>query len=165
VSTRGYDDLMKQQAPQGLTERELRAWRTSFHMQELLRARIEQQLQTSSGLSNADYSVLALLSEAPDRRMRAYELSRVAGWEKSRLHHQVTRMCTRGLITRQRCGSRGTDVVITAKGLAALEEAVPRHTQEVRRLFIDPLTPEQLDQLAEIATTILNHLEADQPAL
>jgi DNA-binding MarR family transcriptional regulator len=156
---------MKQQAPQGLTERELRAWRTSFHMQELLRARIEQQLQASSGLSNADYSVLALLSEAPDRRMRAYELSRVAGWEKSRLHHQVTRMCTRGLITRQRCGSRGTDVVITAKGLAALEEAVPRHAQEVRRLFIDPLTPEQLDQLAEIATTILNHLEADQPAL
>jgi hypothetical protein len=43
---------------------------------------------------------------------------------------------------------------------------VPRHTHEVRRLFIDPLTPEQLDQLAEIATTILNHLQqADQPAL
>jgi DNA-binding MarR family transcriptional regulator len=156
---------MKQQTPQGLTERELRAWRTSFHMQELLRARIEQQLQASSGLSNADYSVLALLSEAPDRRMRAYELSRVAGWEKSRLHHQLTRMCTRGLITRERCGSRGTDVVITVKGLAALEEAVPGHAQEVRRLFIDPLTPEQLDQLAEIAATILDHLEADQPIL
>lgn len=156
---------MKQQTPQGLTERELRAWRTSFHMQELLRARIEQQLQASSGLSNADYSVLALLSEAPDRRMRAYELSRVAGWEKSRLHHQLTRMCTRGLITRERCGSRGTDVVITARGLAAFEEAVPGHAQEVRRLFIDPLTPEQLDQLAEIAATILNHLQADQPAI
>jgi DNA-binding MarR family transcriptional regulator len=156
---------MEQQAPQGLTERELRAWRTSFHMQELLRGRIEQQLQASSGLSNADYSVLALLSEAPGRRMRAYELSRVAGWEKSRLHHQLTRMCTRGLITRQRCGSRGTDVVITAEGLAALEEAVPSHAQEVRRLFIDPLTPEQLDQLTEIAATILDHLQTEQPAV
>jgi hypothetical protein len=35
---------------------------------ELLRARIEQQLQASSGLSNADYTVLAVLSEAPEGR-------------------------------------------------------------------------------------------------
>ena len=148
---------------QGLTERELRAWQAVFEMQELLRARIEQQLQASSGLSNADYTVLALLSEAPDGRMRAYELSRVASWEKSRLHHQLTRMSARGFITRERCGSRGIYAVITAKGLAALKEAVPGHTQEVRRLFIDCLTPEQLDQFACIATTILGNLKAAQP--
>ena len=147
----------------GLTERELRAWRASFQVQELLRARIEQQLQASSGLSNADYTVLAVLSEAPEGRLRAYELTRMAGWEKSRLHHQLTRMCTRGLITRERCGSRGTYAVITAKGLAALREAAPGHAQEVRRLFINRLTSEQLDQLADIATTILGHLQADQP--
>jgi DNA-binding MarR family transcriptional regulator len=151
--------LMEQQ---GLTERELRAWRVSIRMMELLRARIEQQLQASSGLSNADYTVLALLSEAPDGRMRAYELGRVADWEKSRMHHQLTRMCQRGLITRERCGSRGMDALITAKGLAALEEAAPGHAQEVRRLFIDRLTPDELDQFADIATTILDDLQADQ---
>ncbi|WP_202818824.1 MarR family winged helix-turn-helix transcriptional regulator [Actinosynnema sp. ALI-1.44] len=150
---------------QGLTERELRAWRVSFQMLELLRTRIEQQLQASSGLSNADYTVLALLSEAPDGRMRAYELSRVAGWEKSRLHHQLTRMCKRGLVTRERCGSRGMDAVITAKGLAALKEAAPNHAEEVRRLVIDRLTPEELDQFADIATKVLGNLQADQPPL
>jgi DNA-binding MarR family transcriptional regulator len=150
---------------QGLTERELRAWRAFFQMQELLRARIEQQLQASSGLSNADYAVLAVLSEAPDGRLRAYELSRMTGWEKSRLHHQLTRMCTRDLITRERCGSRGIYAVITAKGLAAIKEAAPSHAQEVRRLFIDRLTPAQIDQLADITTTILGNLQADQPAL
>src|SRR6266851_3185575 len=103
-------------AQQGLTERELRAWRAFHQMQELLRARIEQQLQ-ASGLSYADYSVLTVLSEAPDGRLRPYELSRIAGWEKSRLHHQLTRMGTRGLITREPCGSRGMYTVITAKGL------------------------------------------------
>jgi DNA-binding MarR family transcriptional regulator len=150
---------------QGLTERELRAWRTFLEMQELLRTRIEQQLLASSGLSYADYSVLAVLSEAPEGRLRPYELSRMVGWEKSRLHHQLTRMGTRSLITRERCGSRGMYAVITAKGLAALKEAAPSHAQEVRRLFIDRLTPEQLDQLAGIATTILDNLQADRPPL
>ena len=150
---------------QGLTERELRAWRVTFQMQELLRARIERQLQASSGLSNADYGVLAALSEAPNGRLRAYELARMTGWEKSRLHHQLTRMCTRGLIARERCGSRGIDAVITAKGLAALKKAAPSHAQEVRRLLIDCLTHGQLDQLADIATTILGNLQADQPPL
>lgn len=154
-----YDDRMQRQ---GLSERELRAWRTSFQMVELLRTRIEQQLQASSGLSNADYTVLAVLSEAPDGRMRGYELGRVAGWEKSRMHHQITRMCRRGLIARERCGARGMDTVITAKGLAALEKAAPSHAQEVRRLFVDRLTPEELDQFADIAATILEHLRSDQ---
>jgi hypothetical protein len=45
--------------------------------------------------------------------------------------------------------------VITAKGVAALKEAVPGYAQDVRRLSIDRLTPEQLDQLAGIATTVL----------
>jgi len=148
---------------QGLTERELRAWQAFFQMQELLRARIEQQLQACGGLSNADYTVLVALSEAPDGRMRPYELSRITGWEKSRMHHQLTRMCTRELIERERCGSRGVDVVITAKGLTTLKEAAPGHAQEVRRLFIDRLTPEQLDHLADIATTVLDGLQADQP--
>jgi DNA-binding MarR family transcriptional regulator len=150
---------------QGLTERELRAWRAFLEMQELLRTRMEQQLQASSGLSYADYAVLAVLSEAPEGRLRAYELSRMTGWEKSRLHHQLTRMGTRGLITRERCGSRGINAVITAKGLAAIKEAAPSHAQEVRRLFIDRLTPEQIDQLADIATTVLGNLRADQPSL
>ncbi|MGP4021877.1 MarR family winged helix-turn-helix transcriptional regulator [Actinomadura sp. 3N407] len=150
---------------QRLTERELHAWRTSMQMMELLRARIEQQLQAGSGLSNADYTVLVLLSEAPGRRMRAYELARVADWEKSRMHHQITRMCNRGLLARERCGSRGMEAVVTEKGLAALKDAAPGHLQEVRRLFIDRLTPEELDQFAGIAAKILDNLQADQPSL
>jgi DNA-binding MarR family transcriptional regulator len=157
---REYANHMEQQR---LTDRELRAWRVSIQMMELLRTRIEQQLQASSGLSNGEYSVLALLSEAPDGRMRAYELGRATGWEKSRMHHQLTRMCKRGLITRERCGSRGMDAVITPEGLATLREAAPGHAQEVRRLFIDRLMPDELDRFADIAVTILDNLQADQP--
>ncbi|MFE7171284.1 MarR family winged helix-turn-helix transcriptional regulator [Streptomyces sp. NPDC057616] len=152
-------------AQQGLSEHELRAWRVSFEMLELLRTRIEQHLQASAGLSNADYTVLAVLSEAPEGRMRIYELGRTAGWEKSRLHHQLTRMTKRGLIARERCGSRGMDAVITPEGLAAIKAAAPSHAQEVRRLFIDRLTPEELDRFAAISGTILDGLrQADKAA-
>lgn len=150
-------------AQPGLTERELRAWRTYFRMVELLRTRIEQQLQASSGLSNADYTVLVLLSEAPGRRLRAYELGRVAGWEKSRMHHQLTRMERRGLITREPCGSRGIDAVLTDEGFAALRKAVPGHTDEVRRLFVERLTPEELDAFAALSAKLLTALEAERP--
>jgi hypothetical protein len=67
----GYDEAV---ADEGLTERELAAWRTSVRMLELLRGRLEQQLQADSGLSLADYAVLSVLSETPGRRMRLYEL-------------------------------------------------------------------------------------------
>src|SRR6516164_6010917 len=132
-------------------------------MQEHLHGRIEQQLQASSGLSLADYSVLSVLSEAPGGRLRPYCLSATLGWEKSRLHHQLTRMCRRGLAERHAGESRASYVQITPQGLTALEQAAPQHSRHVRRLVIDRLTPDQLDQLAEISATILGPLQHDQP--
>ena len=89
--------LIMKAAPRPLNEREMSAWRTFYEMQEVLRSRLEQQLQADSGLSNADYTVLVALSEAAGGRLRVFELGRRLGWEKSRLHHQLTRMCRRGL--------------------------------------------------------------------
>ncbi len=141
-----------------IDKREMAAWRAFFHMQEVLRGRLEQQLQADSGLSNADYTVLVALSEAPDGQIRAFELGQVLGWEKSRLHHQLTRMCERGLVKRHSGSGRAMHAVITSAGRTALEAAVPRHSQEVRRLVLDRLSTEQVDQLADISRTILDGL-------
>ncbi|MEO3821262.1 MarR family winged helix-turn-helix transcriptional regulator [Plantactinospora sp. B24E8] len=147
----------------GLTERELDAWQTFFLMQEVVRARIEQQLQACGGLSNADYTVLAVLSEAPDRRLRIFQMGAALGWEKSRLHHQITRMCGRGLVERQRGDARAIHVALTPRGHAALAEAAPAHSRHVRELVIDRLTPAQIDQLAAISHTILDGLRGNAP--
>ena len=152
--------LIMKAAAQLLSEREMSAWRTFYEMQEVLRGRLEQQLQDDSGLSNADYTVLVALSEATDGRQRVYELGRRLGWEKSRLHHQLTRMCRRGLVERHSGDGRASYVAITVAGLAALKAAVPRHTQEVRRLVLDRLTPQQVDQLTEISRKILDGIMA-----
>ena len=67
-------------------------------------------------------------------------------------------MCGRGLVQRYSGDGRASYAAVTAAGLAALTAAVPRHTQEVRRLVLDRLTPQQVDQLADISRTILNGL-------
>ena len=58
---------------------------------------INRQLQRDSGLSLADYHVLNALSNAPDRKLQITDLAALIGWERSRLSHQVRRLCERGL--------------------------------------------------------------------
>lgn len=146
-----------------LDEREQRAWRSFFEMQAKLRRQLNRQLQAESGLSEADYDVLVSLSEAPGGRLRVFELRGAAKWEKSRLTHQITRMAGRGLLERQVVSSdpRGAFIALTDAGFQAIRDAAPRHVAQVRRWFLDALTPEQLDALAEIAESVLTGLEAD----
>jgi DNA-binding MarR family transcriptional regulator len=146
-----------------LTVDELAAWRAFVQMQELLRARLEQQLQASNGLSNADYTVLVALSEAPGRRLRAYELCDALGWEKSRLHHHFSRMCRRGLVEREQGDARAIHVTLTDTGLEALRSAAPGHAREVRRLVFDRLTEAEVRQLGAISTCLLDALLANAP--
>ena len=71
-------------------------------------------------------------------------------------------MCRRGLVERQAGESRAIYVQITPAGLTTLEQAAPQHSRHVRRLVIDRLRPDQLDQLAEISAAILGPLQHDQ---
>jgi DNA-binding MarR family transcriptional regulator len=134
-----------------------------MQMQELLSSRLEQQLQASSGLSNADYTVLVVLSEAKGRRCRVFELGRLIGWEKSRLHHQLTRMSERGLVRREADpdAPRASYAVLTDAGLTAITEAAPGHGREVQRLFFDRLTDRQVAQLTVISRRVLEGLLPD----
>lgn len=146
-----------------LSRREQRAWRGFVLMQQQLLRRIGRDLQRETGLSAADYEVLVQLSEAPNGRLRAFELGGMTQWEKSRLSHHITRMADRGLVKRESCptDSRGAFIVMTAAGRKAIEAAAPRHVEHVRQWFVDALTPQQLDALAEIAEAVQAKLDED----
>ena len=145
-----------------LDKREERAWRALQLMQMRLEAELARQLTADSGLSYSDYVVLVALTDQPDGRLRPVELGRVLGWEKSRLSHHVTRMASRGLVRKERCGSdrRGAYVVVTRKGRREIEAAAPGHVAAVRRLFVDRLTRAQLDTIAVAAEAVLAELDA-----
>lgn len=155
--TRGGPDAVSGARARWLDDREQRAWRGLLAMHAQLTLELGRQLQRDTDLSIAEYGVLVHLSEAPDRELRAFELGDALQWEKSRLSHQLTRMERRGLVERRACptDARGAHIAITPAGQQAIEQAAPAHVAEIRRLFIDVLRDEQLDQLVAITDAVL----------
>jgi DNA-binding MarR family transcriptional regulator len=148
-------------AARWLDEREDRAWRSLMASQNGMTEYLERRLRRY-GLSRADYEVLAHLSEAPDGRLRSFELGGLLDWEKSRLSQHLGRMQARGLVARERCltDQRGAVVAITPSGTELIEAAAPQHVADVRDVLIDHLTPAELDALTTIATKIRTRLTA-----
>jgi DNA-binding MarR family transcriptional regulator len=149
--------------PNWLDTREDRAWRTFVHVHHRLRLRLHQHLLNEFGLTETDYEILVALSEHPGDCMPAQELCGLLQWEKSRLSHQTRRMEERGLIARETNPSdaRSTMICLLPAGRAAIEEAAPRHVDNVRRHFIDLLSPAELDVLAAVQERVLDHLAED----
>lgn len=145
-----------------LTEEEQRAWRGLLRMTSQLNARMNRQLLQDYGVSLADYDVLVVLSEAPEGRLRVFEVADALAWEQSRVSHQLARMQRRGLVAREGCASdaRGAFAVLTEAGRAAIERAAPAHVETVRQLVFDGLTHDQLIALTEITTGVLDRLAA-----
>lgn len=152
--------------PRWLSKDEQRAWRGLLQMTGQLDAQVNRQLQEASGLSKGDYDVLAPLSEAPEGRLRPFELAQGLCWEQSRLSHHLGRMQKRGLVEREGCPSdrRGAFVVLTAAGREAIETAAPAHVATVRQLVFDGLSREQVRTLAAISDQVLERLEQARSA-
>jgi DNA-binding MarR family transcriptional regulator len=151
--------------PDWLDEREQRAWRGFIALNAEIQRRLGRQLQLETGLTMAEYAVLASLSEAPGGRLRVFELRAAADWEKTRLTHQITRMTARGLVAREPCPDdpRGAFVVLTEAGWTAIMEAAPRHVAHVRHWFFDSLAPGQVETLIDVSRSVLDRLpEADR---
>jgi DNA-binding MarR family transcriptional regulator len=153
--------------PKWLTTREERAWSAFIHAHDQIEAHLNRRLQ-ESGLSGADYTVLAALSDLDAGRMPAHALCKALGWEKSRLSHQLRRMEKDGLISREPNpdDARSTMVCLLPAGRATIEQAAPGHVQDVRRNFIDLYTSTELEMLAKLNERVLHHLakREDSPA-
>ncbi len=130
--------------PRWLSPDEQQAWRATVHLSQLLMRQLDRDLN-AHGLSGHDYEILVELSEAPDQRLRMTELADATSQSRSRLSHQISRMENRGLVRRDECegDKRGTFAVLTAEGIAAIERVAPDHVENVRRHFIDRLSPRQ----------------------
>ena len=141
-----------------LSPSQKRAWLAYMRVQLRMNYEINRQLQRDSELSLADYHVLNALTMTPDHRLQVTDLAAIIGWERSRVSHQLRRLCERGLTKRVQSedDGRATDAVLTKKGLSAIVAAAPGHVALVRKLFFDPLP----DELVSPFTAALEHMQA-----
>jgi DNA-binding MarR family transcriptional regulator len=149
-------------ARQRMTARELAVWRSLLDTTAELRRALGAKLQ-ESGLSPTDYQVLLALKEAAGTRLRSSELAETIEWERSRLSHHLGRMERRGLIRRHDCAtdSRGAEVSLTDSGTAAFRRASAPHLRAIKKHFVDALTPEQVEALADVLQSLRHHLQGE----
>lgn len=147
--------------PDHLSSAEGLAWRSHLRMHALLGASLARRLARDTGLSEADFEVLAALATSPDGRMTSLQVRCTLVWEKSRLSHQVRRMEQRGLITREPnpADARSSLLTLTPAGRAAAEDAFAPYAQHVREHYLDLMTPEEREVLIDVSERVVANLD------
>jgi DNA-binding MarR family transcriptional regulator len=142
--------------PRWLDEEQLTDWLAFERLQVRLRAELDTEMQRMAGLTQFEYSVLAGLSEQPDRTMRISTLAQFTNGSLSRMSHLIKRLEGRGWVRREldpRDG-RYTNAILTDAGWDKVVATAPGHVELVRRLVVDALTPAQMRQLGEISARL-----------
>jgi len=144
-----------------LTEKQLAAWVRLAAVVELLPGVLDSQLRRDADLSHFEYFVLAMLSEAPQRTLQMTSLAARTNATLPRLSHVVRRLEERGYVERFPCpdDGRATNARLTKAGWNKVVATAPGHVENVRQHVIDVLTPEQIEQLRQIADAILTRVD------
>lgn len=150
-------------APRWLDDDERAAWIVLNKVMIWLPQRLETQLQRDAGLGLAEWRVLSWLSMSPGRRARMSDLAARATVTLSHLSRVVARLEQAGWVERGPDPDDGRVTVarLTDSGWAKTVETAPGHVEEVRRVVVDRLTPEQVGQLAEIGRALEAGLDPD----
>ena len=136
-------------------------WDSWTRAQRLLARALDRGLQRDFGISKAEFSVLVTLWRAPGHRMRVGELSASLAWEKSRVSHLLTRMEGRGFVAgvKGAASGRRTGIGLTGDGRRVVRDAIAGHGGNIRRHFLDPLTPDQAAALRAWSEQTIDHLD------
>jgi DNA-binding MarR family transcriptional regulator len=146
-----------------LNDDQQRFWRLYVDFQRHLERVLHRELLADAGLSSPEFAVLVSLSETPTGQLRARDLCRELGWDRTRLSHLVARMERRGLVRRRACAddARGSIVEITDDGRRAITDAAPAHAEAVRRYLIDVLDDDEMAIMTGVFGRVLEGLAQD----
>ena len=102
------------------------------------------------------YEILMRLARSEGQRLRMTDLAAQCGLTPSGVSRAVDRLEEDDLVVRASCpeDARGAFAQITPKGNKLVVGALKQHVEDVQRLFIDVLTPLQLEQLDDICRTL-----------
>lgn len=141
--------------PRWLSEEQQVIWRQFLSGTGRIFAELDAELR-EFGLDLGEYEILVHLSEAPDHALRMSDLASSVRQSRSRLTHTVSRMESKGILTRTACPSdrRGVIARLTDDGYALLVEAAPHHVESVRRVLVDVVDPQDFAALGRVMTAV-----------
>lgn len=128
---------------------------------------LDAQLERDEQLTHYDYYCLAMLSEAPNQTLRMTVLASMTNATLPRLSRVMTRLEGTGYVRREPCPGdrRATNLVLTDAGWTKVIQAAPGHVRTVRKLAIDTLTDQQVEQLSTISARMLTVLDPEQKVM
>ncbi|QKJ18375.1 MarR family winged helix-turn-helix transcriptional regulator [Microbacterium hominis] len=143
------------------SEDELATWVPFTALLELLPRELDAQLLRDEELTHFDYIALSVLTGAHAHRLQMKELAARTNATLPRLSHVVSRLERRGFVRREAnaADARATDAVITAEGRRKVLRATPGHVENVRRVLLDVMTPEQARALRDVTAAALERLD------
>jgi DNA-binding MarR family transcriptional regulator len=117
---------------------------------------LNTQLQAEHGLTISDYEALQVLSCAEDYRMKRVDLARRLVLSPSGVTRLLEGLEDAGLVARAACPGdrRVTYAKLTDAGLAKLRDASCGHEGSIRSLLEEHLSPEELEQLADVLAKV-----------
>lgn len=147
--------------PRWLTSRELAAWTRLASVLELLPSALDAQLRGDASLTHFDYRVLAILSETEGQVMQMSHLAAATNATLPRASHVVQRLEARGYVQREHSPTdrRARHVSLTRLGKEKIKASAPGHVENVREHVLDALTPDQVNQVAQISEQLLLRLD------
>lgn len=153
--------LNDDEATPWLDDEEQQAWRAYLRGARALEVALDRQL-SAVGFSLAEYEILSMLSEAPERQLRMSALADRVVQSRSRMTHTATRLEGRGLVTRQACAkdARGIELKLTNAGMAALERAARLHVRGVREYLVNVMPREQFLVLGDAMAKVRESIDA-----
>lgn len=153
--------------PVWLTEDERAAWLALSGVLMRLLPELDAHLRREAGITHYEYTVLAVLSESPDRTRRMSQLAMLAEGSLSRHSQAVARLERRGWVRRSPdpADGRSTLAHLTDSGWELVVATAPGHVAQVRRLVFDPLTKAQVATLTSIGHRIMRAIDPDDRCL
>jgi DNA-binding MarR family transcriptional regulator len=151
--------------PPSLDPVQLGAYFALIEVVGLLRHAVEQQLRDAGGLSYVQFQLLARLGDSPTGSHRMTDLADGVVYSRSGLTYQAGLLERAGLVTRTPSpdDERGITVTITDAGRALLTKVFPGHIDVVSHLLFEPLSPADVESLADLLAPVRDHMRSTPP--
>lgn len=141
--------VLGQEATKVLDPAVARAWIALLTAYGRVTRALSSELMDASGMSLADFDVLAQLARREGYALRMSELAEAVLISKSGLTRRIDRLAVNGWVTRRRCTEDGRVhwATLTPLGLRTFKAVAPAHLAAVAERFGGALPISEMDRL------------------